>query len=375
MGLNINNIERIQNVEIDLENANTIVQPNWLSVSNFEANVALTDKVSRVANLLISGTALYGLYALMTGVNGLLAYTSYLSMGLVARKIASTIIGYLVYPAAIKSLSTQTRDYFAKYCTKEMQRLETENFITKKISLNVSGIQYDAILISHKDTIENGNWTINALGNNMAMEFLISRKAKENFNNNSNTLLVNGPSVGQSGGWPTRYQFGAGFEAGLQFLEREVKAHHIIMEGLSLGGGMMGEAIINHDFTEGIEKGINYLSITDRSFSRLSTIAGALVSRIVEPMFHITGTELDGVAAAQKLSQLGIQHIVIQHKSADENGDDGVITDKASLAYELHKDSSLKNKVFLESELIDHNGSLPENIERNLKYLIREFLG
>ncbi len=134
--------------------------------------------------------------------------------------------------------------------------------------------------------------------------------------------------------------FGAGFEAGMKFLEREVKATHIIMRGLSLGGGMMGEAILNHDFTAGMKKDIRYLFIADRSFSRLSTVAVALVGLVVQPIFYITGTEPDGVAAACKLSQLGIQQIIIQHTSERGNGSDYVIPDNASLAYELHKNPS-----------------------------------
>lgn len=39
-------------------------------------------------------------------------------------------------------------------------------------------------------------------------------------------------------------------------------------------------------------------------------MAGAFVGQIVEPIFYMTGTELDGVAAARKLSQLGIQQNV-----------------------------------------------------------------
>lgn len=136
----------------------------------------------------------------------------------------------------------------------------------------------------------------------------------------------------------------------------------------------MGEAIINHDFTEGMKKNIRYLSISDRSFSCLSTIAGILVSNIVKPIFYITGVELDGVGAARKLSQLGIRQIVIQHISIDGTGSDSSIPDNASLAYELHKDTTPKDKIFLESESISHNTSLPSDIENGLEYQIKEFI-
>lgn len=359
---------QINNNHITLD-VNVNHNPSWLSLSKFEADTTVSDKASRVANNLTFGTSLYGMYSMLSGGTGLLAYASYISMGLAARKIASTLFGYLVYPAA----NTSGDEYVAEQGRKEIQNLQSKGFIAKKLSLYKSGTRYDAILITHQDTIKNGNWTINALGNGMAMEFSVSQLAKKNFANKCNTLLINGPSVSQSGGWPTRYQMGAGFEAGLQFLEREVQATHILMHGLSLGGGMLGEAILNHDFNENT-KGIRYLSITDRSFSRLSTVAGALVGKIVPPIFQMTGTELDGVGAAKKLSQLGIRQIVIQHTSEGDKGNDYVIPDNASLAYELHKDPTNANKIFLESESIIHNGPLPGDIEDRLNQQIQEFI-
>lgn len=349
-------------------------ETDWLSVSKYEAETDTLDKVSRVMNNLAFGAAIYGFYSFTTGGTGIIDYASYLSMGLAARKIASTTIGYLVYPAAITSFPCCGKGYLEKQGKREILNLEDENFIVRKIALYKSGTKYDAVLITHQDTIVNGNWTINALGNGMTMECFISGVAKENFRNKCNTLLINGPSVSHSGGWPTRYQMGAGFEVGLKFLEREVRATHIIMHGFSLGSGMIGEAILTHDFTEGMKKDIRYLSISDRSFSRLSSIAAALVGKIVKPIFYLTGTELDGVGAALKLSQLGIRQIVIQHRSKDGTGSDHVIPDNCSLAYELHKDSTFENKIFLESESITHNGLLPRNIEESLKHEIQEFI-
>lgn len=346
-------------------------QPNWLSLSKYEAESTVSEKVTRVANNVIFA---YGAYVLAMGETEAIPYISYLSLGLALRKAASTAIGYLVYPAALTSFSRSEKDYLIECGNSQIRKLERENFIVRKISLYKSGTRYAAVLITHSDTIQNGNWTMNALGNGMTIENSISDFAKKKFANNCSTLLINGPSVGQSGGWPTRYQMGAGFEAGIRFLESEVKATHIIMRGLSLGGGMMGEAILNHDFTEGMKRDIRYLFIADCSFSRLSTVAGALVGSIVKPIFYVTGTELDGVEAARKLSRLGIQQIIIQHTSEGGNGNDGVIPDSSSLAYELHKNPTLQGKTFLESESIPHNVPLPKNIEESLNGKIHKFV-
>lgn len=371
---NSEHVCEINDIESENKKDPSIALPNWTSLKTFEAETTLWDKVSRIVNIFIFVASLYGAYALITRQTGLLAYASYLSLGLAARKVVSTIIGYLVYPAAFSSLYQHRRDYIKAEGDDQIQRLEGRGCIVRKISLYKSGTTYNAVLIAPSQSIENGKWTINALGNGMAMEPYISRLVEENFDNESNTLLVNGPSVGSNNGWPTRYQMGAGFEAGIQLLEREVEATHIIMRGLSLGGGMMGEAILNHDFTEGMKKNIRYLSITDRSFSRLSAIAAAFVAQIVKLIFYITGTELDGVGAARKLSQLGIQQIVIQHKSKDGTGGDGVIPNNVSTAYELHADQTLTNKIFLESKSVSHNGPLPDKIKNKLNDHIKDFL-
>ncbi|MBA3602189.1 MAG: hypothetical protein H0W50_00755 [Parachlamydiaceae bacterium] len=365
--MNFNEIK--ENSEIDVRQQ---FEPKWLSQSTFEAETSTSEKISRVVNMIIFTASLYSLYGYMTGGTGLLAYASYLSLGFAARKITSIAIGYMVYPAAFKSLPFLKANVVTRGKT-EIQTLIGQDFIIRSISIHKSGSCYDGVLITHRDTILNGKWIINALGNDSVMEYRIIQIAKRNFAFMSNTLLINGPGVCKSGGWPTRYQMGAGFEAGIKFLEQQVKATHIIMYGLSLGGGMMGEAILNHDFSKGMKDNIRYLSITDRSFSRLSTIADATKGKIVKSIFYITGTELDGVGAAQKLSHLGIQQIIIQHISNDATGDDGVISDSISLAYELHKNASFENKIFLESECINHGLPLPKDIDDNLKILIKEF--
>ncbi|MEC7838573.1 MAG: hypothetical protein VX777_00885 [Chlamydiota bacterium] len=345
-------------------------EQDWKTLTRYDAPSNQQEKICRVANNLILGVALYGAYSYYTGPIGLVSYAG---MALAARKLASTTIGYLVYPAALTSVHYLCDDYLQKLGNRRLDALKQEGYVANKISIYKSGTRYDAALIGHSSTINNGKWTIEALGNGMAMEFIIDDLPKENFKNQSNTLLINGPSVGASGGWPTRYQLGAGFEAGIDLLEREVKATHIIMRGLSLGGGMMAEAILNHDFTEGKKREVRYLSISDRTFSKLSTIAGNLVGRVVEPVFYLTGTELDGVGAAKKLSDLNIRHIVIQHNSHNAQGSDYVIPDSASLAHKLHQEGDLKNKVFLESDRITHNSSLPLNIERDLAQEISRF--
>lgn len=275
----------------------------------------------------------------------MLSYATYIALALAIRKIVSTIIGYIVYPA-----TTFPKKLLITDEEKAIDLLKSKDFITQKITLYKSGVAYDATLIGHKDTIANGKWFIHAFGNGMAMEQVTSIIPIENHNNGANTLLINGAAVGRSQGFPTRYQKSAGFEAGLQFLEKEVKATHIVFRGLSLGGGMMSEAVVSHKFD--LNK-IKYLSISDRTFSRLSDVAATFVGSFVIPLFYLTGTQLDSVSGAEKLKQLKIEHIIIQHTSNQNQGTDGVIRDSVSLAPALDK---APTRTFLLSSWIDHNG-------------------
>jgi hypothetical protein len=154
-------------------------------------------------------------------------------------------------------------------------------------------------------------------------------------------------------------------------LEKEVKATHIILKGLSLGGGMMSEAVLQHDFTEGLQDGRKYLAVSDRSFSSLSEAAGALTIRAVKPIFYLTGTELDGLGAARKLDELAIKQIVIQNEGSP-NETDKVIPNSAGMAAPLKNDS--KHKIFILSPEIAHNGDLPWQQTKELNDQLIEFL-
>lgn len=291
----------------------------------------------------------------------------------VARQVAAVAIGYLVYPATRLKVSKNLE---------ALDALKRDGYVVKQIRLNRVGVTYDATLIGHKKTIGNGKWTIHALGNGMTKEMVYDELPRQNNAYGGNTLLINGPSVGESGGWPTRYQLGAGFEAGLQYLEKKICATHIVMHGLSLGGGMLAEAITQHNFA----RGVKYLFVADRTFGTLSSVAAALVGAVVRPIFYFAGMELDGVSAAARLRHLRIPQIIIQHRSEDGSGHDGVIPDKASLAYQLHRHQSGGSifdeciprnlrKLYLESETVTHNGPLPRSIKQRLDVEIRKFFG
>jgi hypothetical protein len=365
----------------------TSSQPAWMHIDHFHASTTYAEKIWRVLNQALFAATAYSLYAIASGDTKNIPHIAYyLCLALAVRKIAATLIGQAVYPAI-----TGTKYSFQEEGENQKSILENNGYIVKKISLSKSGTTYDAAIITRPDLMKQGKWSMHGFGNQMCMEDVMRDVAENNADLGCNTLLVNGPSVGNSGGFPTPYQFGAGFEAGLQFLEKEAQATHLIFKGLSLGNGMVSNAVLMHDFAPGLERGVNYIGVADRSFGRLSEVAAALVGNelaarvgslrivaslvrgIVEWIFYLAGAELDGIGAAKKLSTLDIPQIVIQHDG--EKGSDGVIPDEVGLkAKILSEPHRKKTQNFVFSPYITHNGSLPKHNQDQFEAYLKQLL-
>jgi CHLPS protein DUF818 len=283
------------------------------------------------------------------------AYGAYFTVALAVRKIFATVIGYIAYPA-----TTDSSRYRQELISEErntLRALRKEGYIAEKIKLHKSGVIYDVTLVAHKDKINNGKWSIHALGNAAAIELqeVLYDIPKRNCTLGANTLLINGPAVVRSTGFPTPYQMGAGFEAGLQYLSQEVKATRIAFHGLSLGGAMMSKAVLMHQF----DSKIRYFGVFDRTFSRLSDFAYELAGSIGQVFVLMVGAQLNTVSGVEKLRQLGIPHMIIQHTSHKNQGTDGTIPDRISLAANFKNSTS--NQLLLSQE-IKHFG-LPVDIK------------
>ncbi|MEX1012122.1 MAG: hypothetical protein WD595_06580 [Waddliaceae bacterium] len=333
-------------------------------IENFYAKTPINDQFFRLANYGIWGAAFYGAYGCVTGPIGI---ASCVALAPAARKVISTALGYFSYPASWTSFPGSSGKHLKNIGEFYLSSLRDEGYTIKKVSLLKSGTRYDAVLIGHKTTIQNGKWTIHALGGRDAIETSFIPISKRDYQNGCNTMLINGPSVCGSGGCPTRYQMGAGFEAGLQFLETCFKATHIAMHGFSLGGGMMSEAILQHQFAEDIQ----YLFIADRTFKTLSDFASVTIGKFAKPIFLAAGMELDCIAASKKLEGLKITQIVLQHKSEDAKGTDGMIPDIASFAKSIDRNES--KTIFFESEEVSFDKEIPIIKKREFEEEVRRF--
>jgi hypothetical protein len=305
-----------------------------------------------------------------------------LALIVVIRKVMAVIIFHIIYPAVILSMLPGQKQEINETRKQNFEILSKTGYQCRRLTLHKSGIDYDAFAIQHDDIKD--NWAIVAGGNGWIGENCLVNCDIMFRSFGFNLLFINGPGVGCSSGFPTSYSVGAGHEAGLQFLEKEVKAKNILIYGTSLGGGMQAEAIRQHaDF----KKDIRYVVWIDRSFDRLSNAARHMVTRLAKPVFFLLGIELDGIAAAKTLQKLQITQIVTQNnRSSPQNyilpldgskingkGTDGVIPNRASLYLGLGE-AGFKSSAQIHcfgSSTLDHNGNyFPEA----MKQLIRSVL-
>jgi hypothetical protein len=336
----------------------------WLNVNEFYAEESLHEVVGRLFHIAIVAYTLLG--GVLLRRFGICRQLQGFFVFIIMRKAMAIFAGYRAYDATRLDARPlcQAGDLAAR-------NLREQGYIINKITLHKSGVAYSGAVCTHEQTINNGAWAIHALGVRSTWEQQLEPLCRRNHALGLNTLLVNGPSIGNSDGYPTRYQMGACYEAGLQYLERVVNASRILMYGYSFGGATLAEGIINHDFSRGQRLRVKYMFVSDRTFDNLQHIASKTVCRLLYPLFVALGVQLDGVAAARKLANLGIRHVIIQ----GQNESDEVIVDAVALAKAVKESSALlSNKCFLESPQITHRESLPEEIKNALEKEIAAFL-
>ncbi len=348
----------------------------------------------------ISGTALLKIPAVATIMALAPQMIVTLALIVVIRKVLAVAICHIIYPAVIMSYDKESNFrkvlgnfVFIPHDKQSIDQdrsdmfddLNDEKFECRRMTLNKSGIDYDAFVFEHETTKGNGHWVVVAGGNGWIGESAAPTIANAFKQLGLNILFVNGPGVGRSSGLPTSYSIQAGQEAGLQFLEKVVEAEKILIYGASLGGGAQAEVIRRHEF----KTDIDYMVWSDRSFDKLSNAASSMVTILAKPVFFLLGIELDGVAGARKLQELGIIHIVTQNSNIlksngilpldqdfDDQENDGVIPNKASLYV------GLKKAGFQDSDRLKcyggphmrHNGRLRQDIEDFVNADIKAFV-
>ncbi len=278
------------------------------------------------------------------------------------RYIVQRVVMTFIYPAqscllrrlSLPHLSVQNLNLQRK------QIGESSNeFICRDVVLEKNGVRYSGMLMGHRDTIHNGNWALQAVGNGESIERLIEHTAQVYYQDKFNILMINGPSVGKSQGTATPSTMGDAQDIGISYLETALKAKKIVIAGRSLGGAAIGLAILKHHF----KKDVKYLVVQQMTFDCTSNIAAKMVGQmssfpewVVAKVIQVSGCEMDSVKASKKLQKEGIQEVIIQASnraipkeelpSLEDFITDSVIMKTASLGYALIQKGITDNKVF-----------------------------
>ncbi len=337
-----------------------------LSQDNFEIGSLQNSSFDKVLNIfkktVHAATAVY-LSSTALGITLLPQAGGLLSVAYTVYCLASVIVGMFIAPASLMSLNSDNVDMPAD----QRESLQALGFHIRNITLTKDGVDYDAYVVGHASTIENGHWMSCPLGNAMLAGTSIYNIAWENAERYAaNTLIVNGPRVGRSASWPGTVAWGDAQEAGLQFLENVIRANHIVVKGFSLGGGSAGQALLNHEFSDDIQ----YMAVWDRTFSSLADTADLLMFPGAGLCVRFLNNELLTMPAVRRLHDLNIQQIVIQN---DTDEGDGVIPGGSSLRGACLQDEDLDIEILADSNM-QHNTPLPVAIATVLQERIQGFL-
>lgn len=348
-----------------------LMGPKWLNEGNIKIQLPACDKISSIARYALCTMSILALTLSMDAMTSV-QLISCMALLLLARKMTAIYLVYKSYHVG-KSLSPFNPNVIMEHKAHQIDLMTRKGYRIYERYLDYSGVNYSIVIIMHSDNLHNKKWCLHSLGAGWEWENLIEYYGEKNHSYGCNSLLVNGPGVSLSGGWPTREHILGSVKAGLYFLENIAEASHIVLHGSCLGAAIASEAMFTHDFRTLKNRNIKYLVVSHVAFSHVTKFIASIAPKFYQPLIYFSGVEFDGVAAAQMLSQKGIRQIVIQHTSKDGRGTDGLVKDEVSLAVHLRR-GNMPHKTYLESEELVHNRSIPDELEENLLREIRCFL-
>lgn len=256
-------------------------------------------------------------------------------------------------PASSPKLLGLTKDEVTG--TRSSIRLNTE-WKYKRITVKVDGLKIDAMIVGKASTLNNGRWMLHSNGNGAFYEDKLKRYDFKQILSevNSNAIVFNYPGVGASSGLPQRKTMEKAYRAMLNLLEDQnegIGAKEIIGYGHSIGGGVQGDALRNHELKEDIK----YVFVKDRTFSNLSKTASLITIKPLGFLVKLLGWNIDSIVSSRALQapEIIMQTAnVLDTQEIDDSSviiNDGLLPVDASLAKVLLEDSECPkhNKVFI----------------------------
>ena len=278
-------------------------------------------------------------------------------------RIAKSIFSVIIFPIGIYQLIHRMVGRLVLsdiYASPESLRKKidlTGDWRYKRITIEVDGATIDAVIMGKPETLNNGRWIIHSTGNIGLYEYQLS--AKNLFKSvadalESNMLVFNYPGRGASSGMPDRQALAKAYLAMLNFLEDKeigVGAKEIIGYGISIGGGVQGDALESHTLKDGIK----YVFVKDRTFSQLEDVISSMFGKVVGFLAKLFNWNISSKASSKDLQT---HEIIMQTADVETYEDlvdsskildDGVIDAKASLGKALLDNSACPKdkKVFI----------------------------
>ncbi|MGL4539654.1 MAG: CPn0927/CPn0928 family alpha/beta hydrolase fold protein [Candidatus Rhabdochlamydia sp.] len=335
-------------------------------------------KIIRIAKeilpTLIFLTGVYNFFYILAGKASLKQPLPALILSIGIYKLLQIITGILILPATglMQKDLNETRSEISlrgqwKY---------------KRITIEVDNYKIDSVIVGKPSTLDNGRWLLASNGNCESYEqkLLTNDEFKQILHKcNSNALVFNYPGVGSSSGPIGKKAMVKAYRAMLTFLEdkeKGIEAKGIIGYGLSIGGGIQGEALKMHP----LKKDIKYVFIKDRTFSTLSQLVSLMMGRFLGFAVKCLGWEMDSVTSSKKLQapeiilQTTKRASFHQLKSIDDlRESDDIIEKEGSLAFELLKGGTHENKHYL-GITSKHNDALGREVIEHLSEIVNQAL-
>ncbi|MDE3055221.1 MAG: hypothetical protein KGI80_00775 [Verrucomicrobiota bacterium] len=253
------------------------------------------------------------------------------------------------------------------------------------VELEVDGRKIHGMKVGKAKHLNNGKWVLYSSGNGQFFEHTLLYSddfyaQMDHFE--YNVLLFHYPGVGKSEGPCTKERMVKSYSALLSFLENEMSAKEIIGWGFSIGGGVQGEALKEHQLKETVR----YCFVKDRTFSDLSSAARdlvrpSLIGVIAAQLVRAFAWDFSSVESSRELKAPEViiqtgewRDAALMKESGDLSETDEIITKNASLAHKLFSDfhSSHNKKFIVVPEW--HCGSLSSDSVRLVLYTAQQLM-